>query len=225
MKIAQKQLEGREIEVLPIVCDITNRAACEAMYTQVLTKWGRIDALVNNAGITHIERYVNMDKERQLTQKIMEVNFFGAVNCTEVCLSQLIQHQGVIVSISSVAGFAPLIGRTAYAASKHALHGFFESLRGELKEEGVHCLMVCPSFIEAPKNLDAALPNSIYQNKKTIGKNVTAATIAKEIYSAVLKEKPLLVAGRTGKLSYWLHRLSPTLYEKVMLKKLKNSVK
>ena len=124
-----------------------------------------------------------------------------------------------------MAGFAPLIGRTAYAASKHALHGFFESLRGELKETGVHCMMVCPSFIEAPEDVGDALSNSIYQDKKTIGKNVTASTIAKDIRHCILKEKNLLVAGRTGKMSYWLHRLSPRLYEKIMLSQLKNSVK
>lgn len=222
----QAQLQKKDIEVLPIVCDITNKLSCKLAMDKVLAHWGRIDGLANNAGITHIERYTEMDKDKDITRRVMEVNFFGAVNCTQACLDQIRQYKGFIVNISSVAGFAPLLGRTAYAASKHALHGFFETLGSELKEEGVHCLMVCPSFIQAPPEAKDASSekNSIYQNKKTIGKTVSAETIAQDIYLYCQKNKPLLVAGKMGKMSYWMHRFSPKTYERVMINNLKGEV-
>lgn len=222
----ESQFQATKIEVLPIICDITNRSSCFAAMDKVLQHWGRIDGLANNAGITHIERYVDMDKNKAITRRVMEVNFFGSVNCTEACLDQIRRHKGFIINISSVAGFAPLLGRTAYAASKHALHGFFESLRSELQEEGVHCLMVCPSFIQAPlETKDASLDkNSIYQAKKTIGKTVAVEEIAQDIYQYCQKNKPLLISGNTGKISYWLHRFLPQLYERTMIKRLKEDL-
>lgn len=222
----QVQLQKDGIEVLPIVCDITDKSSCKMAMDKVVGQWGRIDALANNAGITHIERYTEMNKDKEITRRVMEVNFFGAVNCTQACLGQIRKNKGFIVNISSVAGFAPLLGRTAYAASKHALHGFFESLGSELKEEGVHCLMVCPSFIQAPPEAKNASSekNSIYQDKKTVGKTVSAEEIATDIYLYCQKNKPLLVSGKTGKMSYWLHRFLPRVYERVMIKNLKGEV-
>lgn len=214
-------LKREQIELSSWVCDITQKQACYVVVKEILEQWGRIDVLVNNAGITHIEPYRQMDKGKNITQKVMEVNFFGAVYCLEAVLDQLCLHKGLIVTISSVAGFAPLLGRTAYAASKHALHGFFESLRGELQEEGVHCLMVCPSFIQAPST---GGNSSIYQHKKTIGKTTSADAIAQDIIAYSSQNKPLLIAGKTGKISYWLHRFLPKIYEYMMIKKLKQHI-
>lgn len=223
----QEQLKIDKIEVLPIVCDITDKNSCNAAAKQVLDKWGRIDGLANNAGITHIERFTKMDKTKDITRRVMEVNFFGAVNCTEAVLDQIRQNKGFFINISSVAGFAPLLGRTAYAASKHALHGFFESLRCELQEEGVHSLMVCPSFIQAPPeaaNAASSEQNSIYQKKKTIGKSISAEDIAEDIFYYCTHNIPLLVSGKTGKMSYWLRRFLPSFYERMMIKKLRNEL-
>jgi len=222
----QKELSEDKIEVLPLICDITNKESCKSAVQKILDKWGRIDGLANNAGITHIERYTNMDKSKEITRRIMEVNFFGSVNCTEAMLDQIRKNKGLIINISSVAGFAPLLGRTAYAASKHALHGFFESLGSELEEEGVHCLMVCPSFIQAPKNTGGAnaTNNSIYQKKKKIGKDVSPDEIADDIHTYCLKGKKLLVSGKTGRLSYFLRRFFPNFYERKMIEKLKNEL-
>ena len=220
----EQKLGAHQEQLLSIVCDITNKESCEHAINKVLQQWGRIDGLVNNAGITHIERYTNMDKTKGITRRIMEVNFFGAVNCTELTLAEIRKNKGVLVNISSVAGFAPLLGRTAYAASKHALHGFFESLYCELQEEDVHVLMVCPSFIQPPKTVGTTAQNSIYQNKKTIGQTTSAHSIAHKIYDSCLKNKPLLIAGKTGKIAYWLHRFFPRIYEQSMIRQLKNAL-
>lgn len=222
----QENLKKDNIEVLPIICDITNKNSCNAAAQTVLEKWGRIDGLANNAGITHIERFTKMDKSKDITRRVMEVNFFGAVNCAEAVLDQIRQNKGFFINISSVAGFAPLLGRTAYSASKHALHGFFESLRCELQDEGVGCLMVCPSFIQAPPEAAQASSeqNSIYQKKKTIGKSISAEDIAADIFKYCSNNQPLLIAGKTGKMSYWLRRFLPGFYEKMMIKNLREDV-
>ena len=221
----KKDLGKEDIEIYTIECDITDKNACQTARNKIYNKWGRIDGLVNNAGITHIERFIKMDKRIEITRKVMEINFFGAVNCTEAFLNDIHKNKGLIVSISSVAGFAPLLGRTAYSASKHALHGFFESLYSEVKEEGIHCLMVCPSFIQAPREIDISPEkNSFYRNKKTIGKNISPDRIAKDIVSCCKKNKPFLVSGKTGIISYFLYRFFPKVYLNTMINKLKRDV-
>jgi NAD(P)-dependent dehydrogenase (short-subunit alcohol dehydrogenase family) len=107
--------------------------------------FGALDGLVNNAGISH--RSLFQDTDPAVIRRVMEVNFFGAMQMTHAALPHLLQTRGMVTAISSVAGYAPLLGRTGYAASKHALHGFFDSLRTEVEERGVGVTLVCPSFI------------------------------------------------------------------------------
>ncbi|MCP4443332.1 MAG: SDR family oxidoreductase [Aureispira sp.] len=222
-----KQLEAKNIEVFARACDITDAEACKAVVEEGKKHFGRIDHLINNAGITHIERYRKMDKSKNTIRKVMEVNFFGSVNSTEACLDDIVWNKGMILTVSSVAGFAPLIGRTAYSASKHALHGFFESLRAELADDGVQCMMICPSFISPNKpkdseKVDATEKGSIYQPKKLVGKEVTATMAAEDIYNAAIANKPLVTVGKVSKQSYLLTRVAPNLYENIMRKRLKD---
>ncbi|MBW2461852.1 MAG: SDR family oxidoreductase [Deltaproteobacteria bacterium] len=142
---------GEAVAALPkgramgIELDVCDEEACEAVMDQVCSTWGGIDVLINNAGISH--RSLFADTEASVVRRVMEVNFFGSVNCTAAALSSITTRKGLIIAISSVAGFAPLIGRTGYCASKHALHGFYGSLRTELRGTGAEVMMVCPSFI------------------------------------------------------------------------------
>lgn len=222
-----KELNNKGIETWGQACDITNATACEAAVKAGKKHFGRIDHLINNAGITHIERYRKMDKNKNIVRKVMEVNFFGSVNATEACLDDIVWNKGMVLTVSSVAGFAPLIGRTAYSASKHALHGFFESLRAELADDGVQCMMICPSFISPnePKDsekVDASEKGSIYQPKKLVGKEVTATMAAESVYNAAVANKPLITVGKISKQSYLLTRVAPNLYENIMRKRLKD---
>lgn len=202
-------------------CDITDFEACQNVFTEIIEKYKRIDVLINNAGITNIERYAKMKNRVAVTRKVMEVNFFGAVHCLELCFEQLIKHKGAIVNISSVAGFAPLLGRTAYSASKHAMNGFFTSLSSELIDSDVQCLIVCPSFIEATKK---NMNSSLYQEKKKIGQDVSPIKIAEDIISALKKKKRILISGKTGLVSYYVNRLLPNFYFKKMREKLSKSL-
>ena len=213
---------GHSKDLLPLVCDITNITDCESAISAAIARWGRIDGLVNNAGITHIERFAHSGLAP--VRKVMEVNFFGSVNMTHAALEALVSSKGTITVISSVAGFAPLLGRTGYAASKHALHGFFESLRAELSDKGVDILMVCPSFIMTGIGQPASGANGEIRQKKTIGKVATPAEVAGQIIRSMQRKDRLLVTGTTGKLSWWLKKWTPGYYERAMTKRLQAEV-
>jgi UDP-glucose 4-epimerase len=145
---AVQQLEASGAEAIPVVVDVTDFDSCLDAIDTVVDAWERIDVLVNNAGAVHRSAFVDTDVE--VYRKVMATNFLGSLHCTKAALPYLMERRGLIVVTSSIAGVAPLYGRTGYAASKHALHGLFESARGELAETGVRILMVCPSFTRSP---------------------------------------------------------------------------
>jgi NAD(P)-dependent dehydrogenase (short-subunit alcohol dehydrogenase family) len=204
--------------LLTIQCDITDEDQCrEATETA-----GPVDILINNAGITHFSRF--QDMESATVRKVMGVNFFGAVNMTHAVLPSIIERKGTIVAISSVAGFSPLYGRSGYSASKHALHGFFDSLRSEVSEAGVEVMLVCPSFIASQQSNtskagETARPGSASQ---TAGKPLDPDVVAGVIVSGLTTHKRLLTIGRISKLAWWVHKMFPGIYEHLMRKKMKS---
>ncbi|MBW2234594.1 MAG: SDR family NAD(P)-dependent oxidoreductase, partial [Deltaproteobacteria bacterium] len=112
------ELEAAGAHALALGCDVTAEEDCRAALAAVTERFGGVDVLVNNAGITHLGLFRDTDVE--VLRRVMEVNFFGAVNCTKMALPSLLERRGRIVVLSSVAGFAPLASRTGYSASKHA---------------------------------------------------------------------------------------------------------
>jgi NAD(P)-dependent dehydrogenase (short-subunit alcohol dehydrogenase family) len=131
---------------LSIAGNIDDPAACQAAIDQTVAHFGALDGLINNAGISH--RSLFQDTDPAVIRRVMEVNFFGAMQMTHAALPHLIaQTRGAVAAISSVAGYAPLLGRAGYCASKHALHGFFDTLRTEVEDLGVGVTWICPSFI------------------------------------------------------------------------------
>jgi NAD(P)-dependent dehydrogenase (short-subunit alcohol dehydrogenase family) len=120
---------------LSIAGNIADPAACQAAIDQTVAHFGALDGLINNAGISH--RSLFLDTDPAVIRRVMEVNFFGAMQMTHAALPHLIETRGAVAAISSVAGYAPLLGAPATAASKHALHGFFDTLRTEVEDLGV----------------------------------------------------------------------------------------
>jgi short-subunit dehydrogenase len=207
---------------LTAVCDVTRPDDCESAITQVCQRLGGVDLLINNAGIAHRSAFA--DTQVDVLRRVMDVNFFGAVHCTHAALPSLRQRRGQVVAISSVAGFAPLIGRTGYAASKHALHGFFDSLRTELQDDGVDVLIVCPSFIDT--GIDRAAlggdGQTAAQARKTTGKTTQPSEVATAILHAAQQRRQLLLLGFTAQAAWWLSRLWPTRYAALMRKRLQS---
>jgi len=210
--------------LLTAVCDVTQLPSCVAALAQATARFGGIDVLINNAGIAHRSAFA--DTQVDVLRRVMDVNFFGAVHCTHAAIASLRQRKGMVITISSVAGFSPLIGRTGYAASKHALHGFFDSLRTEVQDDGVDVLIVCPSFIDT--GIDRAALGAdgqpAAQARKTTGQTTQPAEVAAAILQAAQQRRQLLLFSFTARAAWWLSRLWPTRYAAIMKRRLQAEI-
>lgn len=210
------ELRARGHEATGLACDVRDFARCQAAIEETVRVFGGVDLLVNNAGITH--RSLFEDTACDVIRRVMEVNFFGAVHCTKAALPYLRARGGQVVAVSSIAGVAPLLGRTGYSASKHALHGFFDSLRTEVEPQGVGVLLVCPSFTRTglqERALDgrgghAEAPRTV------IGREWSPDDVAGAMMEGIAERQRLLVLSPVGVLTYWLSRVLPSAYARLM---------
>ncbi len=207
-----------------IVCDITDPAACNDAIATVIDAHGRIDVLINNAGMTHRSAFIDTDPA--VIRKVMEVNYLGAVNITKAALPSLIEGSGAIGVISSVAGFAPVLGRTGYVGSKHALHGLFDTLRAELAPLGVDVAIVAPTFI-SPGMQERALggDGAITDHPQSrVGKQVGPVTVADKVYRGIERRRRLVVLGGVGHLARAMTAIIPGVYERMMARSLRSEL-
>lgn len=210
-------------DVLTVAFDLGDEEACARCVQAAVARFGRVDVLVNNAGITHLGSVVETRSE--VFRRVMEVNFFGAVAMTKAVLPPMMaQRAGHVAVLSSIAGVAPLIGRSGYAASKHALHGFFGSLRGEVAEAGIGVTLVCPTFTRTGIGAGALGPDGgpAGGRRTETGVLLDPADVAEAVHRGVRRSRRLVVVGRTGKAAYLLARFAPALYERLMLRRLAN---
>ena len=205
---------------MTVVCDITDEEACHGAVREGIAAFGGIDVLINNAGRTHLS-FVD-ETDASVFRRIMDINFFGAVYVTQAALPSLQDRKGSIAVMSSVAGFAPLAGRSGYAASKHALHGFFESLRGEVAPQGVRVTMVCPAFTRTDIGASAlgADGGPATQPRTVTGKALEPSAVAEAVFRGVAAGRRLVVLSPVGKLSLVLSRIAPRIFEFLMLRQL-----
>jgi NAD(P)-dependent dehydrogenase (short-subunit alcohol dehydrogenase family) len=205
-------------------CDVSREEDCTRAVAEARRAFGGVDVLINNAGITHRSAFAATRPE--VIRRVMAVNFFGALHCTHAALDDLLARRGMVIAVSSVAGFAPLIARTGYAASKHALHGFFDSLRTEIEPLGVGVLLVCPSFIQTgiERNALAGDGGPVRHAQSIVGSRSTPEAMAERIFRAAEGERRLLLPDRVSRLSWWVSRLAPPVYEWLMVKKLRKEM-
>ena len=213
-------LKQRGVQALALPGSIADPASCQAALAATLSHFGSIDGLINNAGISH--RSLLRATGIEVIRQVMDVNFFGAVQLTQAALPHITAQRGFVAAISSVAGFSPLIGRTGYAASKHALHGFFDTLRSEVQDLGVSVTLVCPSFIRtgigaAGLGGDGAQASSA---RLTTGGESSAEAIAERIFVGVAESRRLLLPDRTSRLAWWLSRLAPQRFASIMKRRI-----
>lgn len=215
-----RELGGAAGPVVARACDVTSWEDSRRAMGELRNHFGEIDVLINNAGITHVSPLAATDPA--VIRRVMDVNFFGALHCTLAALPSLIQRRGRIVVMSSVAGFAPLAGRCGYSASKHALHGLFDSLRAEQATNGVSVTLVCPSFVRTEIG-SRALGGQSGQppgRRFETGTPLEPEQVAEAVHRAVERRQRLLVLGAVGKLAYAATRLWPELYERIMRRKM-----
>lgn len=199
-----------------VVADVSNYNDCQNLIESTLQVYGGIDILINNAGISM--RALMKDTEVEVIEKLMNTNFFGMVYCTKLALNSIIERKGIIVGVSSIAGFRGLPGRTGYSASKFAMNGFLEALRTEMIDSGVNVMWVCPGFTSSNIR-NAALNNrgqSQGESPMDEGKMMTAEDCAKHILRAIEKRKRTLVLTFTGKRTVFMNKFFPRWADKLV---------
>lgn len=204
-------------------CDLTDAAQLTTTCAQICADRPSIDLVVYNAGVTQIMPFeqVSMASHR----KVFEINYFAAVACAQAFLQPLRQSKGTHLAMSSVAGFSPLFQRTTYSASKHALEGFFKSLRSEEKQFGVRTVIAAPSFVATnTENTQTDAAGLARPGSASDGIDMMSAKAAAGIIVAGLQNgRDFIPVGRIARLAYFVNRLSPLLFQKLMEKKIAKS--
>ncbi|MCS7505141.1 SDR family oxidoreductase [Pseudomonas aeruginosa] len=208
-------------EALGLRCDVADADAVERAVALAVERFGGIDVLVNNAGITH--RGTFAETGLGVFRKVMAVNFFGAVHCTRAALPSLLERRGQIVVLGSLTGFAPLLYRSAYNASKHALHGLFDTLRMELEGTGVSVTLACPGFTATDLRKNALVGDGSVtrQPVQVLGSQVASPVeVAEAIFQGAARRRRLLVLSNVNWRARLLARFFPRLFEKLLVPRL-----
>jgi len=211
--------EDRNI-ILPM--DVTDCTKVEYSVRKLLDL-GSIDILINNAGVS--QRSTVENTKMEVYRSLMEVNYFGVVNLTKSVLPHMISNgKGSIVTISSIAGKVGPPYRSGYAASKHALHGFFDCLRAETSHKGIHTLVVCPGYINTPIAMNALAGDGKKYNKSDSenANGLEADDLAKRILKAIQKQKTEVYFGKFEVNAVRLKRFLPGVLTKMLSRKFLN---
>lgn len=196
--------------------DVSKQDQSEAFIKQVVDNWGRIDVLINNAGISM--RALVSEVSVQTLQNVMDINFWGTVYCTKAALPSIQQNKGVIVGVSSIAGYRGLPGRSGYSASKFALNGWLEALKTELYASGTHVMWVCPGFTTSNIRNAALDKNANAQGESPMdeGSMMSSEECATHIIHAIEKRKRSLVLTFTGKRTVFMNKYFPAWADKLV---------
>jgi short-subunit dehydrogenase len=202
--------------ILDVRTDVTKESDCEVLIQKTIEKFGRIDILINNAGISMRALFaeVNLGVIRQL----MDTNFWGMVYCTKYALPYLLASKGSLVGVSSIAGYKGLPGRTGYSASKFAMQGFLEVVRIENLKKGLHVLIACPGFTASNIRNVALSKDGTSQGETPLDeeKLMTAGEVARRIVQAIEKKKDRLILTTQGKLTVLLNKFFPKFMDKMV---------
>ncbi len=202
-------------QALAFPADVSDEAQCECLVAKAVDTFGRLDLLINNAGLAASALFEEFH-DLYLFKHTMEVNFYGAVHCTYHALPHLIQSRGRIVAISSLGGKAAIPYNTPYISSKYALQGFCDALRMELVPHGVSVTVVCPSWVatefhESQMDRDGkprGAKGRAYYTKNTMTAEHCAQTTLR---AAARRRREVLMSP--GPLAAWLKLIAPGILD------------
>lgn len=209
--------DPKNVLILPI--DLEKTENIQTKVDLVLEKFGQIDILVNNSGLGHRTKAVNTSTE--IDRKVMEVNFFGTINLTKAVVKQMQkQKQGKIVVISSIMGKYGMPLYSTYSASKHALYGYFESLRQELFKDNIKVLIVSPGFINTDVSTKLLKEDGTEYGIKSDAqeKGMKASDCANGILKAIKSNKDHIFVGGYEIFSVYVKQYFPKIFYKLMRK-------
>ena len=212
----QQRGQAAGCRTLVIQTDVADETQCRRLIAQTVNQYGRIDVLVNNAGQTMWARFDAL-KDLEPLEKVMQVNYFGSIYCTAAALPYLKRSRGQIVVVSSLAGKTGVPLRSGYAASKHALVGFFESLRIELTQDQVAVTMIYPDFVASETHQRAFGANGQPLGESPVrrGKVMTADECARLILKAAGDRKREAILSLRGKIGQWIKLVAPALIDRI----------
>lgn len=213
---AVEQLRSQQIRVESFQADVSREEDNVRMAEFAKTHFGRIDILINNAGISMRALFEEVDLN--VVKKVMDINFYGVLYATQACLPEIKKNKGSVIGISSIAGYRGLPGRTGYSASKFALNGFLEVLRTELLKTGVHVLTACPGFTASNIRTRSLTRDGSAQGESPRDETqmMTAEECARHIYRATVKRKRTLILTSQGRLAVWLNKWFPSLADRMV---------
>ena len=208
---------ARPEDHLVIPLDLADPDSIQAAADHVLSTTHAVDILVNNGGIS--QRSTARETDMSVVRKVMEVNFFGTVELTKAVLPTMLGRQrGHIVITSSIVGKFGTSMRSTYAASKHALHGYFDSLRAEVHDEGIRVTLVCPGFVatEVASNAVTSDGTPLGETRSVEPTGIPPEACARAIAAAIKENKAEVIVGGWETLGVYAKRIAPGLFRRII---------
>ena len=216
---AQCRQAGAGVLVQP--CDVSERAQCRTLVDAALAAFGRLDTLVNNAGMSAHARFEEV-QDLAWYEQLMRINLWGAVWCTQAALPHLKASRGRLVAVSSLAGLVGVPGRTAYSATKFALTGFFEALRVEMQPQGVSVTLAYPGVVATQTRYRGFNAHGRPAGKSGLDERgaMSVEACARLILDATERRRRDVVMTGKGRLGRWLKLIAPAIVDRMALRAL-----
>lgn len=212
----EAELENKKVpRFIAVATDVVKEEDCKNLITKTVEVYGRIDVLVNNAGISMMAMFKDLDLS--VIKNLMDVNFWGTVYCTKYALDYLLKSKGSVVGVISIAGFKGLPARTGYSSSKFAIYGFLDTLRVEHLHDGLHVMIFAPGFTASNIRFTALTADGSAQGEtpRDEGKMMSAEEVAARLVKGVYKRKAQIILTPIGKLTVWLNKFFPRLVDRL----------
>lgn len=216
-RLLEFEKEHPDAKILSVKTDVSVEADCSNLIEKAVEKFGRINVLINNAGISMRATFDQV--ELDVLQKLMDVNFWGTVYCSKFAIPYLVKQKGSLVGVISVGGYIGLPGRTGYSASKFAVRGFLDTLRIEYLKTGLHVLVAAPGFTASEIRKNALTADGSLQGEtpRDESKMMTSEECARRIVKAIEKRKRKIIINFVdGQLVVFVAKLWADLVDRAL---------
>ena len=222
LKTLASEISSDPSKVLCIKTDVSIEEDCKNLIESTVKYFGRIDFLINNAGISMRASFSKVDLN--VIRRLMDVNFWGTVCCTKYALPYLLESKGSVTGVISVAGYAGLPGRTGYATSKFAIRGFLETLRMEHQEDGLHVMVFAPGYTVSNVRNAALLADGTPQGTtpKDESSLMPAEEVALKLARGLYRRKREMILTALGFWDVWFYKRFPRLMDWIQLNYIRN---
>jgi short-subunit dehydrogenase len=216
LKLLEDEIKLKGGEAFSVTTDVSSEKDCEELVKACISKYGKLDVLINNAGISM--RALFSEVKLDVIRQVMDINFWGTVYCSKYALPHLLESHGSLVGVSSIAGYKGLPARTGYSSSKFAMQGFLEVVRIENMKKGLHVLIACPGFTESNIRFTSLQADGSHQGESPRDESamMSPEEVALHIVKAIERRKKLLILTSQGKLTVWLNKFFPVFMDKMV---------